>query len=67
MIKDYFRKNKSVRFSFPIDGDCINSGDGVKKGNDLIVKVKVSAPVDAEIYVNDVKAEFNGQPVTCVV
>ena len=52
-MKDYFRKNKSVRFSFPIDGDCINSGDGVRKDDDLIVKVKVCAPAGAEIFVND--------------
>lgn len=59
-MKDYFRKDKPVRFSFPIDGDCINSGDGVRKGNDLIVKVKVCAPAGAEIFVNDVKTKFNG-------
>lgn len=60
-MKDYFRKSQPVHFVFPIDGDCINSADGVREGNDLIVTVKIAAPENAELYVNDVKAEKKGE------
>ena len=60
-MRDYFRKAQPVHFVFPIDGDCINSGDGVYDGNDLLVKVKVAAPAGAEVEINDVKATFNGE------
>lgn len=60
-MKDYLRKSKPVHFVFPIDGDCINSGDGKRVGNDLLVNVKVSAPENAEVYVNDLKAEYKGE------
>ena len=59
-MKDYFRKNKPVHFVFPIDGDCVNGADGKREGNDVIVKVKIAAPENAELYVNDVKAVKNG-------
>ena len=59
-MKDYFRKSKPVHFVFPIDGDCVNSADGIREGNDVIVKVKIAAPENAELYVNDVKAVKNG-------
>ena len=60
-MRDYLKKAQPVRFVFPIDGDCINSVDGVKDGENLIVKVKVAAPVGAQVEINDVKATFNGE------
>lgn len=60
-MKDYLRKNQPVRFVFPIDGDCINSADGKRDGNDLLVTVKVAAPESAEVYVNDVPAQKQGE------
>ena len=60
-MRDYFKKNQPVHFVFPIDGDCINGADGVRDGNDVLVKVKVAAPAGADIAVNDVKATFNGE------
>lgn len=60
-MRDYFRKDKKVRFIFPIDGDCINENDGEKTENGVIVLTKIAAPKDAEICVNDQKAVFDGE------
>lgn len=60
-MKDYFRKNQPVHFVFPIDGDCINCADGRREGKNVIVNVKIAAPENAELYVNDVKAEKKGE------
>lgn len=59
-MKDYLRKNQPVHFVFPIDGDCINSADGIREGNDLLVTVKVAAPKGANVVINDVEATLVG-------
>ncbi len=59
-MKDYLRKNQPVHFVFPIDGDCINSADGIREGNDLLVTVKVVAPKGANVVINDVEATLVG-------
>ncbi len=59
-MSDYLRKSQPVRFEFPINGDCVNCADGREEGGNLYVKVKVQAPKTAELYVNDKKAEYNG-------
>ena len=61
-MKDYFRRDKKVRFTFPIDGDCVNSRDGKIVNGKLIITAKVSAESGADIYINDKKAEYvNGE------
>lgn len=59
-MKDYLRKNQPLHFVFPIDGDCINSADGIREGNDLLVTVKVVAPKGANVVINDVEATLVG-------
>lgn len=51
-MRDYFNMSSSLRFVFPIDGDCINENDGEK-----IVAVVV-APEGHNIDISGVKADF---------
>ena len=60
-MRDYFSVNSSIRFSFPIDGDCLNAADGVLDGDVLTVPVTVAAPYDAEILVNGICASREGE------
>lgn len=60
-MRDYFRKSKKVHFLFPIDGDCVNVFDGRETKDGVIIQTKICAPSDAEIYVNDRRAEYNGE------
>ena len=60
-MRDYFSVNSSIRFSFPIDGDCLNAADGVLDGDILTVPVTVAAPYDAEILVNGICASREGE------
>lgn len=60
-MKDYFALRKPVHFVFPIDGDCLNQYDGIEKDGKLVVKALVAAAPDADIYINEEKAFFNGK------
>jgi hypothetical protein len=40
----YFGEDKSVRFLFPIDGDCLNANDGVLSGDTLTFTARIEAP-----------------------
>ena len=60
MMRDYFNQKAPVRFEYPIDGDCMNIYDGVMKDGYLTITVKVAAPADAELYIDEQKAEFDG-------
>lgn len=66
-MKDYFAKNKPVRFIFPIDGDCLNSADGKICRNSLVFTAIVEAPEDAEVFVNGRKAERSGDTFTAEI
>ena len=60
-MKDYFALRKPVHFVFPIDGDCLNQYDGTEKNGKLVVRALVAAAPDADIYINEEKAFFNGK------
>ena len=60
-MKDYFSLRKPVHFVFPIDGDCLNQYDGIEQDGRLVVKALVAAAPDADLYINEEKAFFNGR------
>ena len=60
-MRDYLNKDSDLRFVFPIDGDCLNCYDGKEVDGVLYVDALVAGKPNAEIYVNEVKAEFNGE------
>lgn len=66
-MKDYLNKKSPVRFVFPIDGDCVNGADGDCVNGLLTITAKVTAPKDADVYVNGKKADFNGEFFTSQV
>ena len=60
-MRDYFGKENSIRFIFPIDGDCINIHDGESISEGVRVCVKVTAPVGHEIEICGIPAKFDGE------
>ena len=61
-MKDYLHERETIRFVFPLDGDCVNEGDGFYRDGKLYIWVKVFAPYyGADICVNGVRAVFNGE------
>jgi len=58
MKRDYYRPNDPVHFEFPLDGDCLNIRDGFMKDGYLTIKVKVQAPVNADICIDEQKAAY---------
>lgn len=60
-MRDYLRRDRKIRFAFPIDGDCLNIYDGVEKDGALWVKVKVEADKDSKIEINQIPATWNGE------
>lgn len=60
-MRDYFNREAAVRFAYPIDGDCLNIYDGEMKKGYLTITVKVEAPADADLYIDEEKACFDGQ------
>ena len=59
-MRDYFNESAAMRFVSPIDGDCMNIHDGEVKNGYLTIPVKISAPADADVYVNERKADYDG-------
>ncbi len=58
-MRDYFHKNDSIYFEFPIDGDCINERDGKRADNGGVTFVAtVCAPENSEVYINGKRAEY---------
>lgn len=60
-MRDYFQKTNSLRFRFPIDGDCITPSDSVmgtarKASDPLLLHVKVEARAGCAVKVNGVPA-----------
>lgn len=51
---------KKTYFEFPIDGDCLNSYDGVMKDGVLTIKARVRADETSDIYINEIKAVKTG-------
>lgn len=63
-MRNYFNTTSQVRFVYPIDGDCLNIHDGEMKNGCLEIKVKVQAQAGADIYIDEKKAEFDGEYFT---
>ncbi len=57
-MRDYFQKNNSVRFLFPIDGDCINIYDGKEIPGGIRIPVSIEAPLDHRLEVNGIPARY---------
>ena len=57
-MRDYFGKNNTVRFLFPIDGDCVNVYDGKEISGGVRIPVSIEAPEGHKIEVNGVPARF---------
>ncbi len=51
-------KNDSLKFVFPVDGDCINEHDGRKEGCSIVFMAKLSAPENHKITVCKKNAEY---------
>ena len=49
-----------VRILFPMDGDCLNGYDGRVEAGKLVIRVLVAAEPEAELYINEEKAYYNG-------
>jgi hypothetical protein len=50
-------ENTSIHFISPIEGDMLHAHDGTLMDGNLVVKVKVAAPENSEIYVNGIQAQ----------
>lgn len=59
-MRDYFRRENPIHFIFPIDGDCLNDNDRTADRDAFTIKVKVYAARDAELFINEKKAVYNG-------
>ncbi len=57
-MKDYFVKDSTFRFLFPIDGDCISPREVEIIPGGIRIKVTLEAPVGHEITVNGTHADF---------
>ena len=51
-MRDYFNQSSSIRFVFPIDGDCLNERDGNVQNGVLTATVILAAPAGHAITVN---------------
>jgi len=60
-MKNRNEKKSSVKFIFPIDGDCLNSADGILTEKGLTFTASVEATPDADVYVNGIPAFFDGE------
>ena len=56
-MRDILKKNSKMRFLSPIDGDCVNSADGILSGNILTVEVRLCAEAGRKILINSTPAE----------
>ena len=53
-MRDYFMNDASVRFQNFIDGDCVNSRDGVVEGDALMLPITVKTTHGCEVCVNSI-------------
>ena len=56
-MRDILKKNSKMHFLSPIDGDCVNSADGILSGNVLTVEVCLCAEAGRKILINSTPAE----------
>ncbi len=61
-MRDYLGKNKTLRFLFPIDGDCLNRYDGVEKEDGCLwITVRVLADKNRNLAINEQPMHFQGE------
>ena len=61
-MQDYLHEKETIRFVFPIDGDCVGEGDGFLRDGQLYIYAKVFAPyLGADIYINALPTRFDGK------
>ena len=58
-MRDFFKTTEPVHFVFPIDGDFLNRYDGCEDADGLHLTVRLKAPFDAELYVNETPCTFD--------
>lgn len=58
-MRDYFHRESPVRFVWPIDGDVLNSADGVEAGDAIRIAALVESP--EAVTVNGVPAAKRGR------
>ena len=58
---DYLHEKGNIRFVFPVDGDCVNEGDGFLREGELYIRVKVLANGSNAVLVNGAPARFDGE------
>lgn len=66
-MRDFFSEQKPLHFVFPIDGDCLNSHDGVLTENGLRITARVHAPAGSKVSINGVCAAFDGEKYTAEI
>lgn len=64
---DFFHESRPLHFIFPIDGDCLNSYDGTACGEGLKIKATVSAAPGADVSINGIPAQYDGQNYSAYV
>ena len=66
-MRDYFGRNSSIRFVFPIDGDCISPREGELFDGGIRIKATVEAPIGHEITVCGVPAVYENGFYSAIV
>lgn len=56
-----------IRIISPIDGAILNRNYGMERDGKLTIKVNIEAPSDADVTVNGIRAEFDGNLWHCKV
>ena len=57
-MRDYFNEDSPTRFIFPIDGDCVNAGDGKETEKGTTFTATVSSKAGCEVTVNGIKVNI---------
>lgn len=55
-----YHESDLVKVISPLDGDMLTPDDGVVKDGSLVTQIKVSAPLDSVVYINDIQAVYKG-------
>lgn len=58
-MRDFYRDTDPIQFVFPIDGDFLNIYDGTEDKAGLHITVRLKAPFEAELTVNEVPCTFD--------
>jgi hypothetical protein len=58
---DFNQPDKTIKVSFPVDGDMLTGRDGIVKDGSLLTKVKISDAGGSSITVNGNPAKYDGK------